>query len=172
MRKKLVLSATLALLLAVASVSLASATSNDDNDDNDDHTRVINLTATTVQQADIDLGKEGLSLGDRFVFSDDLSEGGKQVGTDGVDCVIVRLDPKDATEANLKAVTQHCVVTLSLPEGQITGQALLTFTNTPTPPPFTVAITGGTGEFRTAHGEVQVTEESDTVAQLAVKLIL
>jgi hypothetical protein len=169
MRKKLVLSATLALLLAVASVSLASATSNDDNDD---HTRVINLTATTVQQADIDLGKNGLSLGDRFVFSDDLSKDGKQVGTDGVDCVIVRLDPKDATEANLKAVTQHCVVTLSLPEGQITGQALLTFTNTPTPPPFTVAITGGTGEFRTAHGEVQVTEESDTVAQLAVKLIL
>jgi hypothetical protein len=35
-----------------------------------------------------------------------------------------------------------------------------------------VAITGGTGAFRTARGEVQVTEESDTVAQLAVKLIL
>jgi hypothetical protein len=169
MRKKLVLSALLALLLAVASVSLASATSNDDGD-NGDHTRVINLTATTVQQAEIHLGKTGLSLGDRFVFSDDLS--GDAVGTDGGDCVVVRLDPKDATETNLKAVTQQCVVTLSLPEGQITGQALITFTNTPTQPSFTVAITGGTGEFNTAHGEVQVAEQSDTVAKLTVKLIL
>jgi hypothetical protein len=170
MRKKLVLSAMLALLLAVASVSLASATSDDGHGDNGDHARVINLTATTVQQADIDLGKTGLSLGDRFVFSDDVS--GDEVGTDGGDCVVVRLDPKDATEANLKAVTQQCVVTLSLPEGQITGQGLVTFTNTPTQPSFTVAITGGTGEFNTAHGEVQVTELSDTVAKLTVKLIL
>jgi hypothetical protein len=167
MRKKFLLSAMLALLLAVAGGSLASATSNDDGDD---ATRVINLTATTVQNADIDLGKSGLSLGDRFVFSDDVS--GDEVGTDGGECVIVRLDPKDATEANLKAVTQQCVVTLSLPEGQITGQGLITFTNTPTQEPFTVAITGGTGDFRTAHGEVQVTEQSETVAKLTVKLIL
>jgi hypothetical protein len=171
MRKKLVLSAMLALLLAVASVSLASATNNDDGDHHDgDHARVINLTATTVQRADIDLGKTGLSLGDRFIFSDDIS--GDAVGTDGGDCVTVRLDPKDATEANVNAVTQQCVVTLSLPEGQITGQALITFTNAPTPAPFTVAITGGTGKFRTAHGEVEVTEESDTVAHLTVRLIL
>jgi hypothetical protein len=168
MHKKLVLSAMLALLLAVASVSLASATSSDDGGGNT--TRVINLTATTVQNTDIDLGKSGLSLGDRFVFSDDLS--GDEDGTDGGDCVIVRLDPEDATEANVKAVTQQCVVTLSLPDGQITGQGLITFTNTSTQEPFTVAITGGTGEFRTAHGEVQVTEESDTVAKLTVKLIL
>jgi hypothetical protein len=102
MRKKLILSAMLALLLAVASVSLAFARSDEDGD-HGDHTRVINLTATTVQDADIDLGKSGLSLGDRFVFSDDLS--GDEVGTDGGDCVIVRLDPKDTTEASLKGVS-------------------------------------------------------------------
>ena len=45
-------------------------------------------------------------------------------------------------------------------------------TTSSTPEPFTVAITGGTGEFRTAHGEVEVTEESDTVAELKVKLVL
>jgi hypothetical protein len=167
MRKKLVLGAMLALLLTVAGVSVASATGNDNGDD--DATRVINLTATTVQDADIDLGTKGLSLGDRFVFSDDVS--GDEVGTDGGECVIVRLDPKDATEADFKAITQQCVVTLSLPDGQITGQGLITFTNTPTPEPFTVAITGGTGAFRTAHGEVEVTEESETVAKLTVKLI-
>jgi hypothetical protein len=40
------------------------------------------------------------------------------------------------------------------------------------PEPFSVAITGGTGEFRTAHGEVEVREESETVSELTVKLIL
>ena len=167
MRKKLILSATLAVLLAVASVSLASAT---DNNGGNDNARVLNLTATTVQQADLDLGKSGLSLGDRFVFSDDIT--GDATGTDGGDCVIVQLDPKDATEATVKSVTQQCVVTLSLPDGQITGQGLITFTNTPSQPSFTVAITGGTGEFRGAGGEVLVTEQSDTVAKLTVKLDL
>jgi hypothetical protein len=35
-----------------------------------------------------------------------------------------------------------------------------------------VAVTGGTGEFRTAHGEVEVTEESETVSKLTVELVL
>lgn len=169
MRSKLILSAVLAVLLAVGSVSLASATSSDEGDRD---ARVINLTSRTVQEADLDLGAEGLSVGDRFTFSDDLLKNGKTVGTDGGECVIVRIDPEGATEQTAESLTVQCTVTLSLEAGQITVQGLVTFTNAPTQEPFTVAITGGTGDFRTAHGEVEVTELSATEDRLTVRLVL
>jgi hypothetical protein len=61
------------------------------------------------------------------------------------------------------------VATASLPQGQITVQGLIDFTD---PGPFTLAITGGTGAYRTARGEVEVTEESPEVDRIRFKLIL
>ncbi len=168
MRNKLILSAILALLLAAATVPLASATGGSDRDD---HARVIVLTTTTAQSADLDLGAEGFSVGDSSVFSDDVSQNGKQVGTTGGECIVVRIDPEGATETTAESVTVECVVTLSLPDGQITVQGLVTFTNAPAQGPFTVAITGGTGKYRTAHGEVEVRELSPTEDELTVKLM-
>lgn len=157
MRTKLVLGAILALLLAVASVSLAFA----GGDGNGGDVRILRLTTRNVQQASPDLGDPGLSVGDRFIFFDDVFQDGEKVGTRGVECVVVRFNPPDETD--------QCVTTMSLSRGQISTQGLITVT---APGPRTLAITGGTGTFRTAHGEVKVTQESETVEQLTLKLIL
>jgi hypothetical protein len=89
-------------------------------------------------------------LGDQFVFSDDLyaSKGGELLGHDGGVCTTVRIDGADSSV--------QCVVTFSLPGGQITTQQLHTVKNgnlTGTQPG---AITGGTGKYRGATGEVSV----------------
>jgi hypothetical protein len=56
-----------------------------------------------------------------------------------------------------RRATFHCVATLSLADGQLTSQGLVTFTEAPEPR-FRIAVTGGTGAYRTAHGEVAVLE--------------
>jgi hypothetical protein len=56
----------------------------------DDRFTVVRVTAVTVQEAGLDLGDTGDSLGDEFVFSDDLFSGGRKVGIDGVVCTLVR----------------------------------------------------------------------------------
>ena len=48
------------------------------------------------------------------------------------------------------------VATAALPKGQITTQGLGTFTDGPAK--FELAITGGTGKYRTAHGTLSVEE--------------
>jgi hypothetical protein len=170
MRTKLILGAVFALLLVAASVPLAFAGGGSDPDDDDDDVLIINLTTRVVQEADIDLGDPGPSIGDRFVFSDDVFKDDEKVGTDGGECVIVLFKPGPDPQGQPEAATAQCVVTLSLPKGQITVQGLVDFTELPGP--FTVAITGGTGAFRTAHGEVEVTEESAEVDRLKLKVIL
>jgi hypothetical protein len=97
-------------------------------------------------------------LGDRFIFSDDLfaSKGGKSLGHDGGECTTVRVD-------GAESVVQ-CIITFSLPDGQITTQELHKLTNgnlTGTQPG---AITGGTGKYRGASGEVSVEFLSNTEA--------
>jgi hypothetical protein len=167
MRTKLILSAMLALLLAAATVPLASATGGSDGDD----AQVMTLTTKTAQSADLDLGAKGFSVGDSSVFSDDVYENGEKVGTSGGECTVARIEPEGATETTAESVTVQCVVTLSLPDGQIAVQGLVTFTNAPAQAPFTVAITGGTGAYRTAHGEVKVRELNPDEDELTVKLI-
>ena len=69
-----------------------------------------------------------------------------------------------------QAQTDQCVATLSLPRGQITAQGLVDRTG---PVPITVAITGGTGAYRTAHGEVETSGPNDAGDEpLTLKLIL
>jgi hypothetical protein len=169
MRIKITIAAILAVLFAVAGVTLASA---DSNGSRDDHAQVINLFAVTAQFAFIDADKSGdaPTLGDEFVFSDDLfdHQGGTKIGTDGVVCTIVRLEPQDKpTDAVLQ-----CQATISLAGGQITVQGLFT---TPTaenqfPPPFDLAVTGGTGAYEGASGHITVQELNETDANLTVFL--
>ncbi len=169
MRRKLILGTVLVLLVAVASVPLAFAGGGSNDHDDDGDVRIINLTTTLVQDTELDLGDEGLSQGDRFVFADDVFLDDEKVGTDGGECVIVLFTPGPDPDDDPEALTAQCVATVSLPDGQITVQGLVDFTE---PGPFTIAITGGTGKYRTAHGEVEVIEESAEVNRLKVKLIL
>jgi hypothetical protein len=166
MKKKLRLGGVVALLLAVASITVASAasspTSSSAGDDND--VEVIRVTEIIVQEAGIDLGEPGDGLGDQFVFSGDLFRHGEKVGIDGGVCTIVRLEPR-------VSATSQCVATAELPKGQITVQGLLTFSEETEGEPSRLAITGGTGNYRTAHGELIVTGLSETESRLTFRII-
>lgn len=164
MRKKvLVLVSVLALVSVVifgspAEAGPASGTSAEQ----------LVLTAHTVQQAFVDVDPKGQTptLGDEQVFSDDVSQNGTKVGTDGGVCTIVNVDP------NGTQFTVQCLVTFSLPKGQLSTQGLVTVPVTGQPAPFKIAITGGTGSYRTAHGQITVTSTSETDAKVKVDLIL
>ena len=142
MRRKFMLGAIFVLLLAVASITVASASADDDGK--------IELVSKTVQEADIDVPPTGeFGLGDSFVFAEDLFDGSTKVGEDGGECTVVRL-----VEATQSATVQ-CVVTVSLPKGQLTVQGLVTFVGEDDAP-FVLPVTGGSGAYKTARGEVKV----------------
>lgn len=106
----------------------------------------------------------GPSLGDRLIFSADIFDrSGRLVGRDGVDCVTVRID---ITASPDKQQTVQCVATIELfSQGQITAQSLAQGTSN------YFAITGGTGKFRRARGEVLVEDVTPLVeANLTLSL--
>jgi hypothetical protein len=161
-RKKLKLGAVAALLLAVLSLPAAAASPSAARSSDDDEVEVIRVTAVDVQDTFLDLGDPGESLGDQSVFSQDLFRQGEKVGTGGVVCTLVRLEP-------MVSATAQCLATAELPRGQITIQGLLTFTDGPST--FRVAITGGTGRYRTAHGVASVEEISETEERITFRVI-
>jgi hypothetical protein len=154
--------AVMALVL-IAGISVFSSASAGDGDSSNDG-QTFRLLAKTVQAAELDLGDTGLSLGDQFVFTDDLFLKGKLVGSDHGFCMITRV------EEGAHQIAAECVVTAVLDgKGQITVQGVAVFQETATAP-FTLAITGGTDRFRGASGQVKVRELSDTEAILRVQL--
>jgi hypothetical protein len=170
MKRNLALGAILALLLAVTSVSLAFAGGDPKGDKNGDKVRVLQVTLTNSQETQLDLGDRGPSVGDRFSVFGDLVRNGKRVGVAGYECVTLLFTPGPDPAAEPEAITDQCYGTLSLPKGQITVQGLVDRTG---PVPVTIAITGGTGAYRTAHGELQTwgpNEQGDE--PLTLKLIV
>ncbi|TYB41075.1 allene oxide cyclase barrel-like domain-containing protein [Actinomadura chibensis] len=106
--------------------------------------RVLDLNVRNDQYAFVDLGAPGASVGDRYVFSDTLS--GDADGEDGGSCEIVRVDGAK--------ITTSCVISLRLPRGALTVQALWVRGTGP----LTMAVTGGTGDYRDARGELVATD--------------
>jgi hypothetical protein len=139
---------------------LTSAGADDDHGEDGDH-EVIRVMSREVDSADLDLGRRGFSIGDRFVFSDNLFRRGNRVGTDHGDCVTTRIQgPGSAFQ---------CTATAVLRGGQITAQGAVMFREDSSSR-FTLAITGGTGRFRDAGGEVVVHETGNTTTVLTFKL--
>jgi hypothetical protein len=162
MQRKLRLGGIVALLLAVVSLPAGAAPSSNTNSSGEDGVEVIRVTAIDFQDTFLDLGEPGDSLGDQSIFSQDLFRQGEKVGTGGVVCTLVRLVPR-------VSATLQCVATAKLPRGQITIQGLLTFTDGPSR--FRLAITGGTGRYRTAHGVAIVEEVSETRDRITFRII-
>ncbi|MGY1691917.1 hypothetical protein [Geodermatophilus sp. SYSU D01105] len=102
-----------------------------------------------------DLGQPGPSPADVIVFSDRLLQEGREVGHEVGSCVVV--DPSGL--ANCTAV-----VTLD-------GRGTLTyaFENAP-PPEKTLAVTGGSGDHRGAHGDGTFVEHGDGTGTLTLTL--
>ncbi|MFI2190437.1 hypothetical protein [Streptomyces sioyaensis] len=125
---------------------------------------VFQLTAQQTQGSFIDVdGSSGPSQGDEFVISGNLLRGGVPVGTYSQICTLTRTAPADEFDL-------QCAADLALPLGQLTVQGRFTVTGAG-PGNIDLAITGGTGRYRTAHGTVHGDNVSGTETQLTVHLI-
>jgi hypothetical protein len=118
----------------------------------DESGQVIRVVSREVDSADLDLGKQGFTLGDRFVFTDNLFMHGKRVGSDHGECLVTRIHGESGSfECNVTAVFRG--------RGQITVQGAATFSEEEGSP-VVLAVTGGTREFRDSGGQVRVDESA------------
>lgn len=141
------LSAAVALVaLAVGVVTPALGSSGDDD------ARTIRLVAINTESNFLDLGAEGETLGDYFVFTHKLLRRGEQVGHVGGQCTIVSV-------AGVEPEPQ-CVVTASVRGGQITTQVLIGPHGATGD--IVQAITGGSGKYTGAEGELLIQGVSET----------
>jgi len=159
MRKSLALSPLLALAVASTGVALAAASSADEQgpderDAHGAHAQVLHVTRATGDDVILDLDHSANaahpapdSIGDEDVFTADFYIGDTKVGLDGGVCKLVR-----------QPAFYHCIATNSFAKGDLTVQFLADFTQTA---PGHFAITGGTGAYRGATGEVTFVDHPD-----------
>ena len=117
----------------------------------------IRVVAIITELSLVDVGDKGPSLGDEIVFSSKLLQDGNQVGHQGAVCTTVSLERQEA----------QCIATYSFSGGQITGRALVILGSKA---PYDVSITGGSGKYEGAEGEVHVQPVSDTEGILTFDL--
>lgn len=160
--RRIISVAILAIALAAGSLLLTSANA-DDRERDDQGSETIRLSLRNVDSAELDLGEEGFSLGDRFVFTDEAFRGGRLVGSAHGECTIVQIDGED--------VSVQCLATWVLKKGQLTSQGVVTFSESDEAPEFTIAVTGGTGRYKDAGGEARVREISDTESRVRITLV-
>lgn len=120
---------------------------------------VLHLTEHRVQESQLDLGPKGPSAGDELLLAGVLTApGGRTAGEDSGVCTVTAFDQhrQDAV----------CSVALQLTGGQllISGQESLSSTNQ------LFAITGGTGAYRHAHGQLTVRQTNPTTRQVTIDL--
>src|SRR3954447_25166746 len=100
----------------------------------------------------VDVGRKGLSLGDRFLLAETLKQAGATAGRIEADCVVLDRSYEG----------QACQLTLLLKDGQVTAQGagldkqLAGVAPTSTEAGDESAITGGTRAYRGASGTVMV----------------
>jgi hypothetical protein len=102
-----------------------------------------------TSQANLDLGATGESAGDQFLFAGDAfkRKGGTQIGRAAGTCT---------TMSTGAAGEVLCVVSFSLRDGQIATQGLFVAADLFGGKTLTYPISGGTGRYRHARGEVSV----------------
>jgi hypothetical protein len=147
-----------AALLTITLLSGASASAGGNGDD-----KQLRLRTVTTEQDFLDLGASGPSLGDQFIFHDDLFQGGRKIGHDGGVCTVTSTQTGEQGEF-------ECQVTFSLPHGQITTQALVA-PGASFPQTFLIPITGGSGRYKDVGGQLKVIETSETEATLVFTLL-
>jgi hypothetical protein len=148
-----VLGAAIAVAALVVGVAIPAAGSSGD----DHQHQTIRVTAIVTELNLVAVSSKGPSLGDEIVFAEKLLQGANQVGHEGAVCTTVSLQRHEA----------QCVATYSFGGGQITAQALITLGSKA---PYAGAITGGTGNYEGAAGEVHVSPVSDTKGILTFDL--
>ena len=138
-----------ALALAVAASGTAFA-------HGDDYGATIRLVEahTTAQPLFVDAGDPGPSAGDVAIVNDGLNRpDGTPAGEFHQVCTLVTFAGNRFTSG------YECTGTIALKGGTIALQGSFT----PTKPAQLDAISGGTGAFRTARGEVETRAEADDI---------
>jgi len=118
--------------------------------------QTITLIEKDTKFKDLDLGKKGFSTGDEFMFEADLLDptSSAKKGTLDVSCTAL-------------FALAHCEGAASLSgRGQIEIEGVIGGSST-----FPIAVTGGTGDFQNARGQLRVTNTSDTTSRLVFQLI-
>ena len=147
----------LALPIVALAIAATSASAHDGG-------KTFQLTGKVLgPPAQIDLGAPGPSVGDQQIITMDVFNGPKRVGESHVLCTVVRFDP--ATNASIA----QCDNVTSLPGGAITASGVVTSAEEEQKP-FIQAITGGTGAYRNAHGQLTVSEAGPQPATLHFEL--
>ena len=99
-----------------------------------------------------------IALGDEIVFHDQLLAKGKQVGDSLGSCVVVAVSPD---------ILANCTAVFRVPGGNITAQ----FPNVPGPAPKDLALTGGTGTYRSAGGDGTLVEFGNGRGSLTLRVL-
>jgi hypothetical protein len=147
---------TLAAALAVAALALAGTASADAG--HHGHTIKLVEAHKELKPTFVDTGTPGPSVGDIVVARDEvLRPDGSTAGTFRQVCTLVDLGTNPLTS------TYECSGSIALKDGTITMEGPFV----PVAPEQSAAITGGTGAYTTARGEIVARAEAD---ELLVKL--
>jgi hypothetical protein len=137
---KHILLATAAAVLAASGIAAAAPPPGA----HDAPTRRIPLVELQRSSTQLDLGKKAFSPGDRqTITSDVLTPAGKKIGRLDDDCAI--------TQAG-KRPEAVCTFVISLPDGELTGGFAQSLAGSDSGK--RQAITGGTGAFAGARGQI------------------
>lgn len=131
-----------AALVGLTGGAVAPALGSSDREDGDRD--VISVVSTNTEESFVDVGDQGFSLGDEFVFASRLTWRGQTVGHTGVVCTITSVQRQES----------QCLGTARLQHGQIAIQGLVAGE----PETFNFPITGGTGAYEGAEGTLYVRE--------------
>jgi allene oxide cyclase-like protein len=123
--------------------------------------RTINLTARSLSVKAVDLPPRGVSAGDQVVAINILRNAdGERMGTGQLSCGVTR------RARSIERATYQCIGTDKLKDGTITfsGVAKLSAQR------ITVAVTGGTGAYDGANGQLVNTTTGRDTNQQAITL--
>jgi hypothetical protein len=140
--------ASTALVLATLAAAQPSAAASDDRGS-------LRFDVVFSPPSYTDLGDPGFSAADVLVFHDQLLRNGAEVGHEVGSCVLVEA-----------AGLANCTGVVTL-DGR--GTVTFAFENAP-PPEKTLAITGGSGDFRNAGGDGTLVENGDGTGTLTLSV--
>jgi hypothetical protein len=153
MTKRLKTAGVLAAILTLTGFVLAASVARTAASKSGHQRRVIHVAEKSADDVEtfVDVGEEDLSVGDYTVFTNDPiynASRSRQIGSANVDCLVVRLGPRDDLEI-------ECDASFTLAGGLITSEGPIDFSRRVN----VWAVTGGTEAFKTAHGTLRVTQE-------------
>jgi len=168
MRRKLRVGAAMACLLLLGTVTVASATSSRGSrgsDWDDGKVVVLDVTGRIVKRTVPP--PTDVRQGGQLTLTSDLFHKGTKVGEEHNVCTITRIEADGA-------VTLYCDGIDSLPGGQIAWQGAIRFgpNELVKADPYFLAISGGSGKYRTAHGEIRVQDLTTEEFRYSMRIIL